>query len=87
LPLIAVILQDQALALIDLKQRASGRSRVGVTFGATDFAAVAQAFGGHGVTVSSRAALEDAIGEALRRQQRFSLIAARISERAYDGRL
>jgi acetolactate synthase I/II/III large subunit len=58
-----------------------------VTFGATDFAAVAAAFGGHGETVSSREALEKAIGEALARQDRFSLIAARISDRAYEGRL
>ncbi len=87
LPVIAVVLQDTALALIDLKQRASGRKRVGVTFGATDFAAVANAFGGHGATVSTRAELEREITAALARQDRFSLIAARISDRAYDGRL
>jgi acetolactate synthase I/II/III large subunit len=87
LPVIAVVLQDAALALIDLKQRASGRKQVGVTFGATDFAAVAQAIGGHGVTVDDAASLEKAIEEALIRQDTFSLIAARISDRAYEGRL
>jgi acetolactate synthase I/II/III large subunit len=87
LPVIAVVLQDAALALIDLKQRASGRKQVGVTFGATDFAAVAQAFGGYGATVDDRAALETEIEKALARQDRFSLIAARISDRAYQGRL
>jgi acetolactate synthase I/II/III large subunit len=87
LPVIAVVLQDKALALIDLKQRASGRKQVGVTFGATDFAAVAKAFGGHGETVHDTASLEQAISDALARQDRFSLIAARISDRAYEGRL
>jgi acetolactate synthase I/II/III large subunit len=87
LPVIAIVLQDQALALIDLKQRSSGRKQVGVTFGATDFAAVAMAFGGHGEAVSSRDALEKAIMQALGRQDRFSLIAAKISDRAYEGRL
>jgi acetolactate synthase I/II/III large subunit len=87
LPVIAIVLQDKALALIGLKQRASGRKQVGVTFGATDFSAVAQAFGGHGETVATKAALEEAIRKALARQDRFSLIAARISDRAYEGRL
>jgi acetolactate synthase I/II/III large subunit len=81
------VMQDQALALIDLKQRSSGRKQVGVTFGATDFAAVANAYGGHGVTVDDRASLEAAIVAALASHDRFSLIAARISDRAYEGRL
>jgi acetolactate synthase I/II/III large subunit len=86
MPLVVVILQDEALALIDLKQRSSGRKQVGVTFGATDFAAVARAYGGHGVTVGNKSELESEIRSALHRQETFSLIAARISNRAYEGR-
>lgn len=86
LPVIVVVLQDERLALIDLKQRASGRPQAGVRFGATDFAAVARAFGGHGLSVSDRAGLEAAFTEALARRDRFSLIAARIAPDAYEGR-
>ncbi|MCZ8185433.1 MAG: thiamine pyrophosphate-binding protein [Beijerinckiaceae bacterium] len=85
LPVIVVVLQDERLALIDLKQRASGRKEAGVRFGGTDFAAVAAAFGGVGVTVESRAALAEAFGAALARRDRFSLIAARIAPDAYQG--
>lgn len=87
LPVIVIVLQDARLALIDLKQRASGRPQSGVTFGATDFAAVARAYGGEGVTVSSQPALERAFAEALARRDRFTLIAAEIAPDAYEGRL
>ncbi|MCZ8261414.1 MAG: thiamine pyrophosphate-binding protein [Beijerinckiaceae bacterium] len=85
LPVIVVVLQDERLALIDLKQRASGRKEAGVRFGATDFAAVAAAFGGVGVAVDSRDALAVAFSAALVRRDRFSLIAARIAPDAYQG--
>ena len=87
LPVIVVVLQDERLALIDLKQRASGRAELGVRFGATDFAAVAKAFGGDGITVSDRAGLEAAFAGALARRDRFTLIAAKIAPDAYEGRL
>jgi acetolactate synthase-1/2/3 large subunit len=87
LPVIIVVLQDERLALIDLKQRASGRCELGVRFGATDFAAVGGAFGGIGVTVSDRAALESAFSAALKRRDTFTLIAAKIAPDAYEGRL
>lgn len=85
LPVIVVVLQDERLALIDLKQRASGRKEAGVRFGGTDFAAVAAAFGGAGVAVESRQALAAAFTAALARRDRFSLIAARIAPDAYQG--
>lgn len=87
LPVLVVVLQDERLALIDLKQRASGRPQSGVSFGATDFAAVAKAFGGVGVTVSTRAELEQAALAAFDRRDGFTLIAARIAPDAYEGRL
>ncbi|WP_150286309.1 thiamine pyrophosphate-binding protein [Rhabdaerophilum calidifontis] len=87
LPVIIVVLQDERLALIDLKQRALGHVECGVRFGGTDFAAVATAFGGAGVNVSDRGGLAAAFAAALARRDRFSLIAARIAPDAYAGRL
>jgi acetolactate synthase I/II/III large subunit len=55
-----------------------------VAFGATDFAAVASALGGHGVSVASVASLEAAAASAFARPG-FTVIAADIGERAYDG--
>ncbi|MCA3187625.1 MAG: thiamine pyrophosphate-binding protein [Cupriavidus sp.] len=87
LPVLVVVLQDERLALIDLKQRASGRPQSAVSFGATDFAAIAKAYGGEGVQVSTREELEAAAAAAFARRDRFSLIAAKIAPDAYDGRL
>ncbi|MGL5447346.1 MAG: thiamine pyrophosphate-binding protein [Rhabdaerophilum sp.] len=87
LPVLVVVLQDARLALIDLKQRASGRPQSGVSFGATDFAAVAKAYGGEGVQVSNRSELENATHAAFMRRDRFTLIAAKIAPDAYEGRL
>lgn len=87
LPVIVVVLQDERLALIDLKQRASKRPHVGVSFGASDFAAIAQAFGGSGINVADKVSLENAVKSALLRRDRFTVIAAKIAPDAYEGRL
>jgi len=84
-PVIICVLVDASLTLIEMKQRGSQRPNLGVDFGATDFPAVAQAFGGHGVWVDDEATLEQALQDALQRRDRFTLIAARIGRRAYDG--
>jgi acetolactate synthase-1/2/3 large subunit len=92
LPVVICVLVDDSLALIELKQRATQRPNLGVDFGpghgvtgtGTDFAALARAFGGHGVEVADRAALAHEVRAALTRD-RFTLIAARIPRRAYDG--
>jgi acetolactate synthase-1/2/3 large subunit len=86
LPVIICVLVDHSLTLIEMKQRASGRPNLGVDFGApgTDFAALAHAFGGHGVDVSDKAGLEREAKAALARNT-FTLIAAHIPQRAYDG--
>jgi hypothetical protein len=72
--------------LIDLKQRNLGNANAGVDFGATDFAAVARAFGIHGEWADDRESLETALSEALARKE-ASLIACRIGARTYDGRI
>jgi acetolactate synthase I/II/III large subunit len=55
-----------------------------VSFGKTDFAAVAQAYGGMGAQVSSASELKVELQKALARD-RFSVIAIEIPNRAYDG--
>lgn len=88
LPIVICVLVDDSLSLIEMKQRGTQRPNLGVDFGgaglSTDFAALARAFGGHGVDVSDRTALAEAAAAALTRAT-FTLIAARIPRRAYDG--
>ncbi|MEM9012522.1 MAG: thiamine pyrophosphate-binding protein [Pseudomonadota bacterium] len=86
LSLPVVVFIDVQLALIELKQRGAQMPEVGVTFGATDFPAVAEALGGAGIWVETREALAEALQAALARDT-FSLIAARIGRRDYDGRI
>ena len=84
LRLIICVLVDESLGLIELKQRGTQRPNLGVDFGGTDFPAVAQAMGGHGVWVDDVEGLREAAAEALDRDT-FTMIAARIGRRAYDG--
>lgn len=88
LPIVICVLVDHSLTLIEMKQRASQRPNLGVDFGGpgqgTDFAALARAFGGHGVDVSDSATLLREASAALTRD-RFTLIAAHIPRKAYDG--
>ena len=84
LPVILCVLVDESLALIEMKQRGGQRANLGVDFGGTDFPALARAFGGHGVWVDDVQTLEHEAEAAMQRDH-FTLIAARISKRAYDG--
>ncbi len=88
LPIVICVLVDDSLSLIEMKQRSTERRNLGVDFGgpglATDFAALARAFGGHGVDVSDPRTLAAEAAVALTRNT-FTLIAARIPRRAYDG--
>jgi acetolactate synthase-1/2/3 large subunit len=87
IPLTIVVFVDASLSLIEMKQRARQMGNRGVDFGQHDFAAIAAAFGGIGVNVSDRASLERACRDALARTAQFTLIAATIERRAYDGRI
>ena len=84
LPVVVVVLVDRCLTLIEMKQRAQGLARFGVDFGGTDFAAVTEALGGHGVTVNSRDGLTATATAAFARPG-FTVIAAEIGANAYDG--
>ncbi len=83
LPVVVMVMVDESLALIELKQRRSQLANAGVDFGATDFVALATAMGGVGRAVSDAASLESAMAEAWTRDT-FTLIACHIGRRAYD---
>lgn len=83
---IFVIFVDRSLALIELKQRQRQMKNSGVDFADHDFAAIGHAFGGEGHTVTSRAELRDALTAAMGAET-FTVIAAIIDRKAYDGRI
>jgi acetolactate synthase-1/2/3 large subunit len=86
LPITIVVFVDASLTLIEMKQRQRQLPNAGVDFGHHDFAAIAQAFGGAGETVSDAVSLERALNDALTRTRQFTVIAAEIDRGAYDGR-
>ena len=86
LPVVTVVFVDASLALIEMKQRASGMGNLGVDFGKTAFAAVACALGGNGVDVDNRSDLASAVSDGLTAGT-FTVIAAHIDRTAYDGRI
>lgn len=83
---IFVVFVDASLALIEKKQRERQLSNVGVDFAQHNFAAMGVAFGGAGVTVRNRDALEAALKDAMVAET-FTVIAAVIDRGAYDGRI
>lgn len=85
LPVIIVVFVDAQLALIEKKQRGMQLANAGVDFGWHDFAAIAQAFGGQGVTVRSRVEMKAAL-EAAQAHDGFTVIAAQIDKAGYDGK-
>lgn len=84
LPVTVVVLQDRSLALIELKQAQAGLARAGVGLGATDYPAIARAFGGRGWSVGSVDALRGALEEALAGET-FGVIAAQVGVAGYRG--
>ena len=84
LPVVIVVLVDESLGLIALKQKQMGLKRTGVDLGATDFAAVALAMGGHGVASGDRDTLRREAKAAFGRRG-FSLLACRIDAASYEG--
>lgn len=85
LPVIICVLVDRSLTLIEMKQRGSQLPNNGVDFGATDFPAVAAAFGGYGVSVRDSSSLQREIEAALDRKDRFTILAIEIGSKAYEN--
>ena len=82
---IFVVFVDASLALIELKQRQRQLRNRGVEFGRFDFAAVARGLGGTGRHVRSRGELREALESALAAET-FTVIAAEIDKKSYDGK-
>ena len=85
LPVPIVVLIDESLSLIEMKQRAQQLANVGVDFPGTDFVALAAAMGGHGVWIDDTETLAAEARAALDRPT-FTLLCVRIGRRAYDGK-
>jgi acetolactate synthase-1/2/3 large subunit len=84
LPVVIVVFVDASLALIEMKQRQRQMANAGVDFARHDYAAIGRAFGGRGETARDAAALRAAMEAALGADT-FTVIAAEIDRRAYDG--
>lgn len=87
LPVIIVVLVDESLALIEMKQRISQRANVGVDFEGSDFPGIARALGGVGEWIDTVANLKTQFEKALERQNTFTVLACRIGRHAYDGKI
>lgn len=85
LPVIICVMVDRSLTLIEMKQRGSQLPNLGVDFGATDFVAVARAFGGYGANVADQTSLKREVSVALERTGVFTLLAIEIGARAYES--
>ena len=81
---IFVVFVDASLALIELKQRGRQLRNTGVDFKRSDVAAIGQAFGGNGVSVSNETELRTALSDA-QSADKFTVIAVEIDKQAYDG--
>ena len=82
LPVVAVVLNDDSLALIDLKQEKLGLERQGVAFRSPNFAEIAKGFGIAAERVTSQSEFERALGEAMR-TKRPALIEALVDPAEY----
>lgn len=86
LPIAIVVLQDESLALIELKQKQAGLAEAGVRLGPTQFEDIAAAFGGFGTRVKSIEETKTALRDAYARKT-FSIIVAEIEAQSYVGRI
>jgi len=82
LPVIAVVLADDALSQIKAGQERKGYPVVGTTFRGLDYVAVARGFGATGHDVTTEDELREAIASA-RKAKTPSLIAAHVDASAY----
>ncbi len=87
LPVLVVVLQDERLALIDLKQRASGRPHPPFRSVRLISWLLRKPMGARACRFSTREQLEAAAIAAFARRGCFTLIAAKIAPDAYEGRL
>ena len=82
LPIIVVVLDDEEIGLIRVKQEIKGLPSYGVKLGGIDWENLAQGFGADGVTVHTERALGDALAAAVV-SGRTTVIAAKIDPSGY----
>ena len=82
LPIVVVVLNDAALALIKLKQSKMNMSPRATDFKSPDFAKIAEGFGAKGVRVNTIEAFGKALSEAVA-SRRFTLIDAQVDPSEY----
>ncbi len=82
LPIICVVLADEALSQIKAGQERKGYAITGTTFGGLDYVSVAKGFGAIGYAVASEAECRDALAAARDAKQPV-VVAARIDPSAY----
>ena len=82
LPIIVVVLDDEEIGLIRVKQEIKGIPRYGIGIGGVDWEKLAQGFGADGTVVHTEAGLQSAIKEALA-SGRTTIIGARIDPSGY----
>ncbi|MBI3065259.1 MAG: thiamine pyrophosphate-binding protein [Deltaproteobacteria bacterium] len=79
---VIVVLNDQALSQIKIKQLKKGLRVVGTEFHGANYVKIAEAFGGRGICVGTEAEYADALKEALR-SGTLTVIEARIDPSRY----
>lgn len=84
LPVVIVVLVDNSLALIELKQSNTNLPNLGVDFDATDFVAIARAYGGNASWVEDEKSFEQALLAGFKAEE-FTLLACRIDKKHYVG--
>ena len=84
LPIVIVVLADEAMSLIRLKQLATGNKPIGTLMGPTAWAMVAQGYGVHSVTTENYEEFKNAFATALKSCQP-ELIEARIDPMEYQS--
>lgn len=82
LPVIIVVMDDQEIGLIRVKQELKGIPTYGVGLGGVDWEKLAQSFGADGTVVESEQALGDALTAAVK-SGRTTLIGAKIDKSGY----
>ena len=83
LPIIVIVLDDEQIGLIRVKQEIKGLPAYGVHTGGINWEKLAQGFGADGTVVDNEHALGDAIKAALKQPDRTTLIVARIDPSGY----
>ncbi len=79
-----IVLVDESLALIDLKQSRSNLPQLGVSFSKTNIVDIAAAYGGHSEWINDKEQLKGGLSRAFN-HDKFTLLACQINKSDYAG--